>query len=47
MKVRKTYDAKFRAKVALEAVKGTMMLGEISKFYKLHHSVIIRWILSY
>jgi transposase-like protein len=43
MKVRKTYDPKFRAKVALEAIKGTMTLGEITKQYKIHHSVVIRW----
>jgi transposase len=43
MKVRKTYDASFRAKVALEAVRGKMTLGEITKHYKIHHSVVIRW----
>jgi hypothetical protein len=31
MKVGKTYDPKFRAKVALEAVKGNLTLGEIAK----------------
>jgi transposase-like protein len=43
MKARKNYDPKFRAKVALEAIKGNMTLGEITKQYKLHHSVVIRW----
>ncbi len=43
MKARKTYDPKFRAKVALEAVRGKLTLGEICKHYNIHHSVVIRW----
>ncbi len=43
MKTRKTYEPKFRARVALEAIKGQKTIAEIVKEYKLHSSVIMRW----
>lgn len=43
MKARKVYDPKFRAKVSLEAIKNQKTIAEISKEYKVHSSVIMRW----
>lgn len=43
MKKRKNYEPSFRAKVALESVKGFKTLTEISKEHKVHINMILRW----
>ena len=40
---RRRYDAGFKAKVALEAVKGMKTIAEISSEYKIHSSQINGW----
>lgn len=41
--MRKSYDATFRAKVALEAVKGEHTLAELSGQYSVHPNQIRKW----
>ncbi len=41
--MRKSYDAAFRAKVALEAVKEEKTLAELSSLYGVHGNQISRW----
>ena len=41
--MRKSYDATFRAKVALEAVKGERTLAELSSEFKVHSNQIRKW----
>jgi len=41
--MRKSYDATFRAKVALEAVKGEKTLAELSSEYGVHPNQIRNW----
>jgi transposase len=41
--MRKRYDATFRAKVALEAVKGEKTLAELSSTYGIHPNQICKW----
>jgi len=41
--MRKRYDAKFRAKVALEAVKAEKTLAELSIEFGVHPNQIGRW----
>ncbi len=41
--MRKSYDATFRAKVALEAVKGEKTLAELSGAFGVHPNQICRW----
>jgi len=41
--MRKSYDAAFRAKVALEAVKEEKTLAELSSIYGVHANQISRW----
>lgn len=43
MKPKKTYEPKFRTRVFLETIKGQKTIAELSKEYKLHSSVIMRW----
>jgi transposase len=43
MRRRRTYDATFRARVALEAIKSTRTLAEISGEYKVHANMIVKW----
>lgn len=43
MKQRKMYDASFQSRVALEAIKGSSTLAEISKEYKVHPNQIVKW----
>jgi transposase len=43
MRRRKSYEANFRAKVALEAIKGSLTLAEIAKEYKVHPNMIVKW----
>ena len=43
IKNRKVYQPGFKAKVALEAVKGRMTINEIAKEYELHPNQISMW----
>ena len=40
---RKNYQADFKAKVALEAVKGRLTINEISKQFEVHPNQISKW----
>jgi transposase-like protein len=37
------HDNAFKARVALEAIKGTKTLAEIASYYKVHPTQIARW----
>lgn len=41
--MRKRYTPEFKAKVALEAVKGEMTLSELSQKYEVHPNMISNW----
>jgi len=41
--MRKKFEAGFKAKVALEAIKGEKTLAEISSQYGVHANMITRW----
>jgi len=41
--MRKSHDAAFRAKVALEAVKGERTMAELSSEFGVHSNQIHRW----
>ena len=43
MKKRKTHDSVFKAKVALEAVKGEKTIAQISSEYGVHPNQISQW----
>ncbi len=43
MKKRKTYDDQFRARVALEAVKGEKTISEIAAQLEVHPNQIMKW----
>jgi transposase len=43
MRRRRTYDAAFRARVALEAIRNGRTLAEISGEYKVHPNMIVKW----
>ena len=40
---RKRYDAGFKAKVALAAVRGDKTLGELASHYAVHGNLISQW----
>jgi len=40
---RKQYEAKFKAKVALEAIKGHRTLNEIAAAYGVHPTIVQKW----
>ena len=40
---RKRYGAEFKAKVALEAIKGELTLAELSAKHGIHQTVIAAW----
>ncbi len=42
-KERKNYNSEFKAKVALEAVKGRLTINEISKQFGVHPNQISKW----
>jgi len=39
----RTYSAEFKAKVALEAIRGDLTVNEISKKFGIHSTQINRW----
>ena len=39
----KRYTAEFKAKVALEAIRGDLTLSELSTKHGIHHTVIAAW----
>jgi len=41
--MRKRYDAAFKAKVALEAVKGERTMAQLSSDYKVHANLVGKW----
>jgi len=41
--IRKSHDAKFKARVALEAVKGEKTIAQISNEYKVHPNQVSLW----
>jgi len=41
--MKKTYDAIFKAKVAIEAIKGEKTLAEIASHYQVHPNRIAKW----
>ena len=43
IKHRKNYQADFKAKVALEAVRGRLTINEISKQFEVHPNQISKW----
>ena len=43
MTQRKRYSAEFKAKVALEAIKGEQTLSELASRYGLHPNLITNW----
>ncbi len=43
MKKRKTYDDSFKARVALEAIKGERTISEITGQFEVHPNQIIKW----
>jgi putative transposase len=42
-KQRKNYNSEFKAKVALEAVKGRLTINEISREFGVHPNQISKW----
>lgn len=40
---RKQYSAEFKAKVALEAIKGNKTINEIASHYEVHPNQITQW----
>jgi len=43
MDKRKSYSSEFKARVALEAIKGNKTINEIASEYKLHANMITKW----
>ena len=43
MKKRKTYDDNFKARVALEAIKGEKTISEIAGQFEVHPNQIVKW----
>ena len=41
--IHKKFDAEFKARVALEAIKGNKSIAEISSEYKVHGTQIASW----
>lgn len=41
--MRKRYSSEFKARVALEAVRGEMTLSELSQKYEVHPNMIANW----
>ena len=43
MKTRKRYDEVFKAKVALEALKGEKTISELASLFEIHPNLIMQW----
>jgi transposase len=43
MKTRRRFSAEFKAKVALEAIRGEQTLNELAVRYELHPNMITNW----
>lgn len=43
MKTRRRFTAEFKAKVALEAIRGEQTLNELAARYELHPNMIVTW----
>ena len=43
MEKRKQYPKEFKAKVALEALKGEKTIAEISSAYEVHSTMVTKW----
>ena len=43
MKKRKVYDDNFKARVALEAIKGEKTISEIAGKFEVHPNQIVKW----
>jgi len=43
MKRRRTYDDSFKARVALEAIKGEKTISEIASQHEVHPNQIVQW----
>jgi transposase len=43
LKRRKTYDDSFKARIALEAIKGERTIAEIASQYEVHPNQITQW----
>jgi transposase len=43
LRKRKTYDDNFKARVALEAIKGERTISEIASQFEVHPNQIIKW----
>jgi len=41
--MRKSYNSKFKAKVALEAIKGEFSIAELASKYEVHPNQISNW----
>jgi len=42
-KTRKRYNAGFKAKVALEAIRGDLTLAELAAKHGIHHTMVAAW----
>ena len=43
MKTRKRYEEAFKAKVALEALKGEKTISELVSLFEIHPNLIMQW----
>ena len=43
MAKRKTHSSSFKAKVALEAIKGDLTIAELSAKYEVHPTMVTKW----
>ena len=41
--MRKSYDSKFKSRVALEAMRGELTIAEIASKYQIHPNQVQRW----